>query len=219
MDRQQLQRGDAQPPQVVDHPGMAERGVGAALVGGHELEQLGQALDVRLVHHRLAPGGARAAVAGPVEPVLNHHRLGHRARAVAPIERQVAAARIDLVAVQRVRPADAANHLLGIGVEQQLVGVEPVPLLRLVRPVRAIAVNEAGVRVRQVAVPHFVRPLRQEPPLQLAPPLAVEDAQLHRGRVRGEDGEVHPVPVGGRAEREGRSGLQPVGQCHGLGYP
>ena len=59
--RHQLDRGDAEPGQVVDDRGVGEPGVGAALLLGHLGVQLGQALDVRLVDDAARCRGSRGA--------------------------------------------------------------------------------------------------------------------------------------------------------------
>src|SRR5579885_2572073 len=66
----------------------------------------------------------------------------------------------------------------------------------------AVAVDRAGARVRQVAVPHFVGVLGHLDALELLPALVVEQAQLHLGRVGGEEGEVDAQPVPRGAKRK-----------------
>ncbi|MCY1432987.1 hypothetical protein D9M71_490050 [compost metagenome] len=62
----------------------------------------------------------------------------------------------DGVAEQRFGPFQTAHQLFGVGVDQQLVGVETVAVLRLVGAVHAVAVDLSGVGIGQVAVENFV---------------------------------------------------------------
>ncbi len=70
MHRHQLDRRDAEPLQVLDHRGVPDARVRAALLLRHVGMQLRQALDVGLVDHRLAVQVARLPVALPVEERL-----------------------------------------------------------------------------------------------------------------------------------------------------
>src|SRR6185437_5515802 len=123
----------------------------------------------------------------------------------APVEREVLALLADGVAVVRVAPADVPDDAPSVGVEQQLVRVEAVAFLRLVRPVHAVAVELTGTCLRKVAVPHEVGTLAQRDALRLALAALVEQAQLHLLRVPREEREVHALAVPGGAERMRRA--------------
>ena len=75
--RHQLDRGDAEPGQVVDDRRVREAGVRAALLLRDVRVQLGQALDVGLVDDRLVVGDVEAAVALPVEERVDDHAVHH----------------------------------------------------------------------------------------------------------------------------------------------
>ncbi len=203
VDRQELDGGDAEPPQVGDHVGMAEGGEGPVGRRPHLVEELGQPLHVRLVDHRLRPGRARAAVVPPGEAVVDHHRLGHGRGAVAAIEGEVGAGRGDAIAEQGVGPAHIAAHGAGVRVQQQLVGIEPVPLLRSVGTVGPVAVEHPRKAVRQVAVPDLVGPFGQRITADLTAASRIEQAEFDLLRMGGEHREVHALPVPGGAERIG----------------
>ena len=78
----------------------------------------------------------------------------------------------------------------GIGIEQQLVGVEAVAVLGLIRPVNAIAVELAGRDVVQIAVPDILGALRQFDAFEFAAALAVEQAKLDLLRVGGKQRKI-----------------------------
>ena len=65
------------------------------------------------------------------------------------------------VGEMRVAPDQPAGEPLGIGIEQQLVGVEAVAALGLIGPVDAIAVELPGRDVVEIAVPDVLGAFRQ----------------------------------------------------------
>ncbi len=176
VDRHQLERGHAEPLEVLDHAGMRQRRIGAALWNTHVVEELGEPLHVGLVDHRLGPGHVRRPVVAPRERVVDHNRFRHRRRAVAPVEGEVGARREHAVAEQSVRPARLAEQRLGVGIDQQLVGVEAMPLGRLVGAVSPVAVEQARLHVRQIAVPDLVGAFRHLVAGDLPPAAGIEDA-------------------------------------------
>ena len=124
--------------------------------------------------------------------------------AVALVEAEIAVGMADGVAEQRFRPFQLAHQLFGVGVDEQLVGVEAMTVLRVVGPVHAIAIDLTGVGVGQVAVPDLVGVLGQFDALDLGFTAGIEQAQLHFGGVCGKDGEIHAQAVPGRPR--GRAG-------------
>ena len=158
LDRQKLDRGDAERHEVVDHRRRDEAGERAAPLGIDAGMSHRHAAHMRLEHDRLFPWHVRAAVVAPGEGGIDDAAFRHEAGAVAPVEGQVLALapRADAVAVMRIVPPDRALKRFRVRVEQQLVGVEAVSVLRAVGAVDAIAVKQIGPRVRQIAVPHLV---------------------------------------------------------------
>ena len=130
--------------EVVDHDRVGQARVGALLLGWHARVAGGQALDVGLVDDGLVPRRARRAVVRPVEVGVRHDRLGHERSRIGVVADSVVLAQ--LVRVDRRIPLDLAVDRLGVGVEEQLVGIaaqaagrvvgavdpEPVPLPGLI---------------------------------------------------------------------------------------
>ncbi len=81
----------------------------------------GEAADVQLVDHHVVPRHVGPPVVAPGERGIDDLALGHAARAVAAVERQVLALVSHRVAELRVAPAQAPDDLRGVGIEQQLV--------------------------------------------------------------------------------------------------
>ncbi len=148
--RHQLDRGDAEPGQVVGDRRVGEAGVRPAQLLGDVRVQLGQALHVGLVDDRLVVGDLQRPVTLPVEERVDHHAVGHvRGRVVVVARVRVA----EVVAEQRLVPVDVTGGGLGVRVEQQLVGVAPDAVRGVPRAVHAIAVALTGLDAGQVAVP------------------------------------------------------------------
>jgi hypothetical protein len=201
VDRQQLDRRDAEALHVVHHLLPPEARVGAAQVLGNGGVELREAADVGLVHDGVVPRHARAAgLTLPVEVGIDDHRARHERRAVALVERAVVH-RLHLVAEHRGVPAQRAGVGARVRIEQQLVRIEAVAAVRLVRAVDAIAVERAGPDVGQVAVPDLVGELGQRDPLELLLAAGVEEADLDLRRVRREEREVDALAVPRRSAR------------------
>ena len=164
---------------MLDHRRRGQAAIGAAQVRRHVLALLRQALDVRLVDDGVFPGdvGAHLAAA-PVEGLVDDDGLRHAARIVAPVEREVLARAAGAIGEMRVAPHQPSGEPPGIGIEQQLVGVEAVAVLGLIGPVNAIAVELSGRDVVQIAVPDVLAALGQFDAFELAAALAVEQAKL-----------------------------------------
>ncbi len=108
-------------------------------------------------------------------------RVSSAARAVGVAE---------FVAVVLGAPGEAADDLARIRVEQQLVRIEAMAVLGLIRPMRAQAVDQAGADAFEETVEDAVVRAVQRVALQFARAAGVEHAEFDLGGVVGEDGEV-----------------------------
>ena len=130
-----------------------------------------------------------ASRGAPVEGLVDHHRLRHAARIVAAVKGKILARAPGAIAEMRVAPHQPAGELLGIGIEQQLVGVEAVAALGH-RGRGRDSRRAARGDVVEIAVPDVLGALGQFDPLELAAALAVEQAQLDLFRIGREQREV-----------------------------
>src|SRR5437763_11937920 len=89
-----------------------------------------------------------------------------------------------------VAPDQPPGEPLGVRIEQELVGIEAVAVLGLIRAVNAVAIELPGRNVIEVAVPDVLAALGKFDALELAPALAVEQAKLDLLRVGGEQRKV-----------------------------
>ena len=150
VDRHELERRDAQALEVLDDAVFGQCGVRAAALGRNARVPHGQAAHVRLVDDGLVQRRVRPVIATPVEGHVGHHRARHERRAVVV----VALARIAVHVVEARRvPAHLPLDRLGVGIEQQLVGVAALALGGIPRAVDPEAVAGACAQAGHVAVP------------------------------------------------------------------
>ncbi len=181
---------------------MGDGGVRAAQLLGHARVTEREPLDVGLVDDRLVHPVRRRTVDAPVEERVVDHPPGHVRRAVGGVGLIVV---VEVVGEAGRVPVDLALDRLGVGVEEQLAGVAPQPLLRLPRAVDPVAVALARADIGQVRVPAVAVDLRQLDPLLAAAlgVVAVQQAQLDALGDAAEEREVGPGAVVGGAQRVG----------------
>ena len=73
--RQQLQRGNAETLEIVDHHRMTQRFIGSANLFRQVRMQIRQPFDMRFVNHGIAPRRARRGIILPVIMIGHHHAL------------------------------------------------------------------------------------------------------------------------------------------------
>ena len=194
--RQQLDRRHPQTFQIADRGIGADAGIGAALLFRHIGMQLGEALDVQFVDQRIVPRISRRAVVSPGEGFVDYDRQGRKLGVVALVERQIGLGVSQFVAPHFVRPARLAGDRLGIGIEQDFVGIEAMPLGRLVGPVDPKAINLPRHHVRQIDVPDQVGLLGQRDANRLLFVVGrIEQAELDLRRVFRIQGKIDAAAV------------------------
>ena len=207
VDREQLDRGHAEPLEVRDRGRGAEACVRAAQLGRHLGMTRGEALHVHLVDEAPVQRGARRAVVAPVEAVSEHDRLRDRRGAVAVVEGEVLLRRAVPIGEDRAVEIDLARDRAGVRIDEQLRAVVAQPRLRLVRAVGAITVKRPRADARDERVPHVTVPLAEPDTPHLACRIVgVEQAEVDRVRVACVHREVGAVLAAGRAEGRGGSG-------------
>ena len=171
---------------------------------------------MRLIDDGVFPGNVGTYLApSPVEGLVDDYRLRHAARVVAPVEREVLARAAGAIGEMRIAPYQASGKPPGIGIEQQLVGVEAVAVLRLIGSVNAIAIELPGRYVVEVAVPDIFAALGQFDAFEFAAALIVEQAELDLFRIGGKQREIGSPAVPACTEARGRSGGQSHAQLSG----
>jgi len=145
------------------------------------------------VDQSFSPWATDGIVARPVEGRVLHHALDHERRGIATVESKVVAGR-KIVTPKRIVPLQRTGDLARIRVQQQLVGVEAMALLRLVGAVGAIAVELPGLHIRHVAGEDRAFPAGHFQPRQFLRAVRREQAQFHGLGILGKDREMGPVP-------------------------
>ena len=195
MHRHEFDRGDAQSCEVFDHGGGGETGIGSAQVGGNFGVALGEPFHVEFTNHSLVPWNPRRRIRSPGKSGVDDPVLGHPSGIVTPIKRQVLLLVSDAISKVRVAPNQWSLDLFAIGIEQKLVGIETMPLLRSIRAIHTVAVYLAGAHFGQVPVPDHIRLLGKGNAHRLTFPRSVEQAKLDFFRMLGIEREVDTFAV------------------------
>ena len=95
----------------------------------------------------------------------------------------------------RIVPREFADKDPRIGVDEQLVGVEPVAFSRAIGTMRPQSVKLACLEAWHVAVPYFVCVLGQRYARRLGLATGIEKADLDAGCIRREYGKIDTAAV------------------------
>ncbi len=188
-DGEQLDAGHPQAFQMGDGRRMGEAGEGPAQGLGDVGVGAGEAPDVQLIDHRLVPGDPRNRRRG-ADGRREHHPLGHEGRAVGLAEHR---------RVQDERPVQRQ----GEGIDQQLGGIEPMPLRGCERTMGAQAVTSAFADALDMAVEHRAGAAGQGDAGELDLSFQVEQAELDAVGAGGMDSDVQAPGGQARAQRLG----------------
>src|SRR3984893_4200969 len=108
-----------------------------------------------------------------------------------------------------VAPNQPSGEPLCVRIDRELESIEAKAALRLIGAVYPVAVDMTGHDVAEIAVPNILGPLRQRDPLQLAPALAIEQAEFHFLRIGRKQREIGSPPVPTGPQRIGGAGRKP----------
>src|SRR5215212_3456790 len=93
--------------------------------------------DMHLQKDALFPRGPRLAVAVPGKRRLDHPAFRHLASAIPPVEGKILTWAAEPVAEQCIAAAQLPGNRLGVGIEEELVVVEPMTCGGIIRSVDA----------------------------------------------------------------------------------
>src|SRR5215469_1249016 len=165
---------------------------------------------MKLVYDRMVPrDGAAAGLPLPVEIRVDDDAFRHEWRAVALVESRIVA-RFELISENRRVPFQIPEMSARIRVKHQFVGIEAVSGGRFVGPAYTVAVNRAGMRVRDIAMPDLVGEFGQLDSRDLTLASVVEETKLDARRRCREECEIDPSAVPGGASRVSQSFPDPV---------
>ena len=205
--RQKFYRGHPQLLQVIGGFVRAEAGIGAAQRFRNGLHEAGEAFDVKFIDAGAVQGRARSLVAAPVEAgVHDHAERGERGR-IMLVETEIRMFVAKRVAKQFRAPLlQGTADGLGVGIEQNLVGIEAVTVFRLIGAMHPVAVKLAAPDAMHKTMPHLIGAFRQRDARFGVLPGRVEEAKLDLGCIGGKKGEIDPALPEGGTEGGGASG-------------
>src|SRR5262245_32616237 len=96
---------------------------------------------------------------------------------------------------------ELSRKLLGIWIEEKLVGIEAMALIGLVGTVDAIAVELSRAHLVEMHMPDVLRALRHDHACALAGAGRIEQTELDLFGMRGEQREVRPTAIDRCPER------------------
>ena len=196
MDRQQFDGRNTYMLQVLDHCRRRESAIGAAQVLRDVRVSGCKSVHMQFIDHRPVPRGSQQLVSAPGEGLVDNHAFGYRAGVILVVEGEILFGVTDLVPIQRIGPSDRSCNRLRIGIEQELGRVESVPLLRLIRPMDAVAITLSGTYLRQVYMPDVIGTFLDSNPVSfLIGVRFVKQTQLHRRGIFRKQREVHSLAV------------------------
>ena len=194
---------------------LGQAGNRAAMFAGNARMLLAVTAHMHLIEHGFTPGASgRGQAVGSADRAC-HPALRHEGRAVAPIEGVAAFGVIGLKPKHRVMPLELADQLPGIGVEQQLVGIEAVPVVRRIRTMRAQAIDQSCLRLWQKSVKDIAGATGQVDALDFVLAERIEQTQLDALGMMRPDRDIDAIVLDMGAEFVGAAGLN---QCHGMAF-
>ena len=133
-----------------------QRFVAAALMLGNVGMQLRETSHVHLVDDGVVPGRAQRPVVAPGERRVDHSGQRRERSVVAIVEREVFLLVADAISEHLVAPPNRTRNRFRVWIQDNLVRIETVAVLRLVRTMHAVTVELVRTGVRQKAVPHLI---------------------------------------------------------------
>ena len=163
--------------------------------------QIAEPFDMGLIDYRFLKLMLQRLVYFPVISIANDNGFWNIRRAVQRIERQVFVGTVPLVAENRLMPDQLADQLPPIRIDQKFVGVKTFSLLRFVRTVDPVAVNQSGSGAGQIKMPDIMIVFKNFEPLDLLRSTLVKQTKLHLFGMSGKQCKIHSSAVISRTER------------------
>jgi hypothetical protein len=153
-------------------------------------------LHVALVDDRPVPRNVERLVEPPRERRVDDDGFRETGGVVVGRRLEILLGPADLVGEERIAPLDRPGDRLRVRIDEELRGVEALPLGRGVRSVDAVAVVLSRAHVGQIAVPDLVGALHHRNLLALDGVVGpLEQTELDRRRLLGEERKVDPFAV------------------------
>jgi hypothetical protein len=159
---------------------MGQAAVGAAqILGDHGITNA-ESFDVHFVDHGVGKRGLGLAVILPIEAGVDDDRFRNAVGAVLGIDLQGVTG-CEVVRKDGLLPVDAAGERFRIGIDEEFVEVETVPMFRVPGAIDAIAVELTGLDAIHKSVPDVGGALTESDAVNLFS-LRVEEAKVDARR-------------------------------------
>src|SRR5258707_8385504 len=119
----------------------AEAGVRAAQWRGHRRVEHGEALHMHLVNDRGVQRCGLQNIVSPIKIGIDHYSLGYAPGIIPMVDHKVSVRMAECVAKCFCAPDDGSGDCLGIGIEQELAGIEPQTASWFVSAVDTVSVE------------------------------------------------------------------------------
>ncbi len=202
MHGQQLDRRHAQLGQVADGRVGREPGIAATQPFGDLGMEHRKPSHVHLVDQRPVHGRAGRPVVAPSKGRIDDGGQRRKRGVIPRIERDICRRVADLVSEEGIVPTHHSADVFGIGVQEDLVRIETVPVLRFIGAVNAIAVELSGHDVRKVDMPDLLGLFGQRDPHAISLCVGpIEQAEFDLRGILRIQGEVDALAVPRRPQR------------------
>ena len=165
------------------------------------------AANMHFINNAFVKTVGRTLFAFPIKNAVHHHRFRHVRGAVQIVKRQILVGAVRIVAEYRLVADKSAGKLATIGVKQQFVVVETIPLFRTIGAVNAVTVYLPGFYPRHINMPDIVVVAVDEDARNFFGAVFVKQTQFHLFGMGGKKRKIYPLAVIMRAERIGFSRL------------
>ena len=180
--RQQLDGGNAQSFQIINHARIGQRLIRSRVFQIGEL--LGKPFHMGFIHYRPAPRMVRTALVAPIKIIVAHyHAFGCHRRIVPPVFR-TKPCHFLIIPITRF-----AVDFFGIRVNQQFIRIETRAARRISTPVNTKTIPLPCPDLRHKAVKHRPAPRRH---FQPSFPSLVKEAQLDFFGMNGKQRKIRP---------------------------
>lgn len=143
------------------------------------------------------------AIVAPGKSRIHDRPEGGEGSAIPLVTGEVLGGVANAIGEHGVRPVRCSDNRFSVRINENLVRIEPMPLLRSVGTMNTESVELVGLDVRDVAVPDHVGQFGERETDRLALRAhGVEQTEFDFRRVLGKQGEVCSSTVPGRSQRK-----------------
>src|SRR6185312_13042807 len=151
--------------------------------------------NVKLIDRGLVRRSLGRDIALPIERGINNAAFRHKHGIVAGVEGEIEARVSNTITTVKIVPFERAVERTRIGIDEELVRIEPMTRLRIIRTINAITVEKTWSNFRNITVPDIVLPVEHCDTMRLARAPFIKQAKLDFFGMRGEKCEIDTISV------------------------